>query len=49
MTIKIIGAEEVVAVPNGELERKGCLVVKGKVRADYFEERYFGRENGNVD
>ena len=35
---------------NAELEEKGCLVVKGKVCADYFAERFFGKEGGaNVD
>ena len=35
---------------NAEQEEKGCLGVKGKVSADYFAERYFGKKGGvNVD
>ena len=41
-------AYKVIRKLNCELERKGCLVVKGKVSAEYFEERYFGKENSNV-
>lgn len=28
------------------MEEKGMLVVKGKVSADYFAERYFGKDGG---
>lgn len=31
---------------NEEMEEKGMLVVKGKVSADYFAERYFGKDGG---
>lgn len=35
---------------NAELEKKGSLVVKGKVSADHFAERFFGKDGGaNVD
>ena len=35
---------------NAELEKKGCLVVKSKVNADYFIERFFGKESrANAD
>lgn len=32
---------------NEEMEEKGMLVVKGKVSADYFAERYFGKDGGS--
>ena len=41
-------AYKVIRKLNCELERKGCLVVKGKVSAEYFEELYFGKENSHV-
>ena len=41
-------AYKVIRKLNCGLERKGCLVVKGKVSAEYFEERYFGKENSHV-
>lgn len=41
-------AYKVIRKLNCELERKGCLVVKGKVSAEYFEERYFGKESNHV-
>ena len=31
---------------NEEMKEKGMLVVKGKVSADYFAERYFGKGGG---
>lgn len=37
-------AYKVIRKLNAELEEKGCLVVKVKVSADYFAERYFGKE-----
>lgn len=37
-------AYRVVRKLNAELEEMGCLVVKGKVSADYFAERYFGKD-----
>lgn len=43
-------AYKVIRKLNAEQEEKGCLVVKGKVSADYFAERYFGKKGGvNVD
>lgn len=43
-------AYKVIRRLNAELEERGCLVVKGKVSADYFAERFFGKEGGaNVD
>ena len=41
-------AYKVIRKLNAELERKGCLVVKGKVSAEYFEKRYFGKDGGHV-
>lgn len=41
-------AYKVIRKLNGELERKGCLVVKGKVNAECFEERYFGKDDSHV-
>lgn len=32
---------------NEEMEEKGMLVVKGKVSADYFAERYFRKDGGS--
>lgn len=40
-------AYKVIRKLNGELEKKGCLVVKGKVSASYFRERYFGKDGGS--
>ena len=31
---------------NEEMEEKGMLVVKGKVSADCFAERFFGKDGG---
>lgn len=43
-------AYKVIRRLNAELEERGCLVVKGKVSADCFAERFFGKEGGaNVD
>ena len=43
-------AYKVIRKLNEEMEEKGMLVVKGKVSADYFAERYFGKKGGaNVD
>lgn len=39
-------AYKVIRKLNEELEQRGCLVVKGKVSADYFAERYFDRKGG---
>lgn len=39
-------AYEVIRKLNEEMEEKGMLVVKGKVSADYFAERYFGKDGG---
>ena len=41
-------AYKVIRKLNAELERKGCLVVKGKVSAEYFEKRYFGKDGAYV-
>lgn len=41
-------AYKVIRKLNSELKRKGCLVVKSKVSAEYFEERYFGKESSHV-
>lgn len=40
------GAYKVIRKLNEEMEEKGMLVVKGKVSADYFAERYFGKDGG---
>lgn len=40
-------AHKVIHKLNEEMEEKGMLVVKGKVRADYFAERYFGKDGGS--
>lgn len=40
-------AYKVIRKLNEEMEEKGMLVVKGKVSAGYFAERYFGKEGGN--
>ena len=43
-------AYKVIRKLNAEQEENGGLVVKGKVSADYFAERYFGKKGGaNVD
>ena len=39
-------AYKVIRKLNEEMEEKGMLVVKGKVSADYFAERYFGKKGG---
>ncbi len=39
-------AYKVIRKLNAEQEEKGCLVVKGKVSADYFAECYFGKKGG---
>lgn len=39
-------AYKVIRKLNEEMEEKGMLVVKGKVSADYFAERYFGKDGG---
>ena len=40
-------AYKVIRKLNEEIEEKGMLVVKGKVSADYFAERYFGKDGGS--
>lgn len=40
-------AYKVIRKLNEEMEEKGMLVVKGKVSADYFAERYFGKDGGS--
>ena len=40
-------AYKVIRKLNEEIEEKGMLVVKGKVSADYFTERYFGKDGGS--
>lgn len=40
-------AYKVIRKLNVEMEEKGMLVVKGKVGADNFAERYFGKDGGN--
>lgn len=39
-------AYKVIRKLNEEMEEKGMLVVKGKVSADCFAERYFGKDGG---
>lgn len=39
-------AYKVIRKLNEEMEEKGMLVVKDKVGADYFAERYFGKDGG---
>ena len=39
-------AYKVIRKLNAEQKAKGCLVVKGKVSANYFAERYFGKKGG---
>lgn len=39
-------AYKVIRKLNDEMEEEGMLVVKGKVSADYFAERYFGKDGG---
>lgn len=39
-------AYKVIRKINEEMEEKGMLVVKGKVSADCFAERYFGKDGG---
>lgn len=39
-------AYKVIRKLNEEMEEKGMLVVKGKVSADCFGERYFGKDGG---
>lgn len=39
-------AYKVIRKLNEEMKEKGMLVVKGKVSADYFAERYFGKGGG---
>lgn len=38
-------AYKVIHKLNTEMKEKGMLVVKGKVSADYFAERYFGKDD----
>ncbi|MBY4797383.1 hypothetical protein K6V98_03255 [Collinsella sp. AGMB00827] len=40
-------AYKVIRKLNEEMEEKGMLVVKGKVSADYFAGRYFGKDGGS--
>lgn len=40
-------AYKVIRKLNEEMKEKGMLVVKGKVCADYFTERYFHKDGGN--
>lgn len=40
-------AYKVIRRLNEEMEEKGMLVVEGKVGADYFAERYFGKDGGS--
>lgn len=40
-------AYKVIRKLNEEMEEKGMLAVKGKVSANYFAERYFGKDGGN--
>lgn len=40
-------AYKVICRLNEEMEKKGMLVVKGKVSAGYFAERYFGKDGGS--
>ena len=40
-------AYKVIRKLNEEMEEKGMLVVKGKVSADYYAERYFGKDGGS--
>ncbi|MDI9590217.1 MAG: LysR family transcriptional regulator [Acidobacteriota bacterium] len=35
-------AYKVIRNLSAELEAAGCLIVKGKVNAEYFEHKYFG-------
>lgn len=39
-------AYKVIRKLNEEMKEKGMLVVKGKVSADCFAERYFGKDGG---
>ncbi len=39
-------AYKVIRKLNEEMEEKGMLVVKDKVSADYFAERYFDKDGG---
>ena len=39
-------AYKVIRQLNEEMEEKGMLVVMGKVSADCFAERYFGKDGG---
>lgn len=39
-------AYKVIRKLNDELEKKGCLIVKGKVSAEYFERKYFDGMEG---
>ena len=38
-------AEKIIANLNSELEKKGYLVLKGKVPTKYFVERFYGIED----
>lgn len=40
-------AYKVIRKLNEEMEEKGMRVVRGKVSADYFAERYFGKDGGS--
>lgn len=40
-------AYKVIRKLNEEMKEKGMLVVKGKVSADYFAERYFRKDGGS--
>lgn len=40
-------AYKVIRKLNEEMKEKGMLVVKGKVSADYFAERYFCKDGGS--
>ena len=40
-------AYKVIRKLNEEMEEKGMLMVKGKVRAGYFAERYFDKDGGS--
>lgn len=40
-------AYKVIRKLNEEMEEKGMLVLKGKVSADYFAERYFRKVGGS--
>ena len=45
LEVSTTSAYEIIANLNSELEKKGYLVLKGKVSTKYFVERFYGIED----